>query len=104
MIFGTDIYENLALVQGWMRLTTAELAGILSTVRNRILNFALEIESSNPNAGEAPANTLPVPKEHVAHIFNHYIYGNVGNVASGHNIHQTATVNVNQGDFKSLTA
>jgi len=66
------------------------------------LSFALEIESSNPDAGEAKVDTIPVPKETVSQIFNNYIYGNVGNVAGGHGIQQSATVTVEQGSFKSL--
>ena len=88
----------MVLVQAWQSLGVSSLVGILSTVRNRILNFVLEIEGSFPDAGEAQANSVPIPKEQVAQIFNHYIYGNVGNLASGHDIHQTATVNVSQGE------
>jgi hypothetical protein len=95
--------DHLALAQAWTMLPRANVVGVLSTVRNRILDFALEIEASNPNAGEAEPGTTPIPKETVTQIFYTHIYGNVGNVASGHEISQTATMNVEQGDFGSLS-
>lgn len=100
--FGQQIYERMNLMQAWMRISKSSVVGILSTVRNRILNFAIEIEATNPDAGEAAPGSTPVPKETVSQIFNNYIYGNVGNVASGHEIQQTAVVNIQQGDFKGL--
>jgi hypothetical protein len=96
-------YENMNLMQAWMTLPKSSVIGILSTVRNRILNFAIEIEASNPDAGEAALGSTPVPKETVSQIFNNYIYGNVGNVASGHEIQQTAVMNLQQGDFEGLS-
>jgi hypothetical protein len=103
-LFGHQIYEHMVLGQGWMLVPKSALVGILSTVRNRILNFALEIEASNPSAGEATPESTPVPKETVSQIFHTHIYGSVGNVASGQGITQTATVNIQQGDFCSLAA
>jgi hypothetical protein len=94
----------MVLGQGWMQMPKSVVVAILSTVRNRILNFALEVEASNPDAGEAAPESTPVPKETVSQIFHTHIYGNVGSVASGHDITQTATVNVQQGNFRSLAA
>jgi hypothetical protein len=49
-----------------------------STIRNRILNFALEIVEENPKAGEAPIGTLPIAPERTDQIFNHtlIVHGN----------------------------
>jgi hypothetical protein len=102
LLFGRQIYRNMNLMQGWMVMSKSQVIGILSTVRNKILNFAIEIEATNPDAGEAAPGSTPVPTEKVSQIFNTYIYGTVGNVASGHDIQQTATVNVQQGNFPSL--
>lgn len=101
-LFGREIYQNMNLMQAWMVISKSSIVGILSTVRNRILNFAIEIEATNPAAGEAAPGSVPVPKETVTQIFNTNIYGTVGNVASGHNIQQTATVNIKKGNFESL--
>ena len=45
---------------------------------------ALEIEATNPDAGEATPDAKPIPEERVSQIFNNYVFGNVGSVASGH--------------------
>jgi hypothetical protein len=103
-IFGENILEDMVLGQGWMNLPKSAIVGILSTVRNRILNFALEIETSYPDAGEAAPGETPVPKEVVSQILNQTFYGPVANVASGHGIEQTGTINIQQGDFRTLAA
>jgi len=101
-LFGDQIYERMVLTQGWMLLPKSVVVGILSTVRNRILNFALEIEASNPNAGEAAPDSTPVPKERVSQIFHTHIYGNVASVASGHGFTQNVALNVQKGNIGSL--
>jgi hypothetical protein len=101
-LFGGNIFEYYALAQGWMTLASSAIVGILSTVRNRILSFALEIEASYPDAGEAAPGETPVPKEIVTQIFNQTFNAPVANVASGHAIEQTGTINIQQGDFRTL--
>jgi hypothetical protein len=102
-LFGRKILANgMVLGQGWMAIGRSELVAILSTIRNRILSFALEIEASYPDAGEAAPGETPVPKEVVTQIFNQTFHGPVANVASGHGVQQTGMVNIQQGDFRSL--
>jgi hypothetical protein len=93
---------DLVLAQGWLTVDKGTVVGMLSTVRNRILNFALEIEASYPDAGEAEPGQMLVPKEVVTQIFNQTFHGPVANVASGHEIEQTGTINIQQGDFRTL--
>jgi AbiTii len=103
-IFGGQILRNMGLLQGWTSFSKSDVVGILSTIRNRILNFALEIEASYPDAGEAAPGETPVPKEFVTQTFNQTFLGPVANVASGHGIEQTGTINIQQGDFRTLAA
>lgn len=58
------------------------LASILDVIRTKILDFALEIEAENPEAGEAQPNTQPIPQEKVQQVFNTYIVGNGNNIAT----------------------
>jgi hypothetical protein len=45
-IFNHEGYrEDLRLMQAWILVPTSMLVGILDTIRNRVLNFALEMES-----------------------------------------------------------
>lgn len=101
-LFGTQIYANMNLMQAWLVVPKTAVIGILSTVRNRILNFVLEIEAANPDAGEASPDIKPIPEEKVSQIVYNYIYGNVGSVASGHGISQLTKNIVIAGNFESL--
>lgn len=86
-------------VRMWKELPVAMVAGILDAVRSKALDFTLEIEAANPQAGEATTgSTPPVPVARTEAIFNTVILG--GNVAVGPN----ATVQVVQGDLGSLMA
>lgn len=76
-------YHNMVCVQAWKVLPIPAMVGVLNAIRNKIINFALEIEAEAPDAGDAPASSNPVPQELVRQIFNTYIMGTVHNVASG---------------------
>ncbi len=80
---GQDIYQGMNCMQAFKVIPTSTMVAALDAVRNRVLNFVLEIEAESPAAGEAPVNSSPVPQEKVHHIFNTYITGNVQNVATG---------------------
>lgn len=53
---------------------------IIETVRNKLLEFVLQIEAENPNAGEASPGEVPVQKERVTQIFHTYISGGVAHI------------------------
>jgi AbiTii len=101
-----NMADDLVLAQGWLNTDKSRVVGILSTVRNRILGFALELEASYPDAGEAKPGETPLSKEEVNRVFQQNItqnfHGPVANVASGHAIEQAGTVNIQQGDFRTL--
>ena len=80
---GREIYQNYNCMQAWKVIPINAIVATLDTVRTRVLNFVLEIEAENPNAGEGYTDTDPVRQEKVSQIFNTYITGNVGNIASG---------------------
>lgn len=95
----TPVWQNYQTIAMWAEVPIASIAGILDQVRSRALEFALEIEAENPNAGEAaPGGEPPVPIARIDLIFNTTIYG--GRVAVGPN----ATVNVTPGDLGGLMA
>ena len=90
-LVGRDIYEGMNCVQAWKVIPINAVVAALDKVRTCILNFVLEIEAEDPGAGEAAVNSRPVPQEKVTHIFNTYITGSVGNVATGSsNVRQKA--------------
>lgn len=88
------IYQGMNCMQAWKVIPITALIAALDEIRNRILNFVLEIEAQDPDAGEAALNSSPVPPEKVNQIFNTYISGSVQNVATGsHSFEQHATNN-----------
>jgi hypothetical protein len=102
---GNKIYKGYSLYAAWLSIPNGAIVAILDTVRNRILNFALEIEKEAPDAGEAPPNSKPIPEEQVSQIFNTIITGSVQNVATGSsNFTQSGQFTVSQGDFTSLSS
>jgi hypothetical protein len=80
---------------------TSFLQGILDTVRNRILNFTLELESEAPKTGD-PLERLRMDKsEEVQQIFNTEIRGDVSNFAQG-STRFTQRFDVPQGNVDAL--
>ncbi|MEJ6498215.1 hypothetical protein [Pseudoalteromonas lipolytica] len=91
-LFGQKIYESMNCMQAWKVIPITSVIAALDEIRNRILNFVLEIEAQDPNAGEAAINSTPVAPEKVHQIFNTYISGTVQNVATGsHSFEQHTT-------------
>lgn len=89
---GRDIYEHMVCMQAWKVIPATAFVAALDTIRTRVLNFVLEIEAANPDAGESMPAEKPIPPETVQHIFNTYITGNVQNLASGStNVSQSAS-------------
>jgi len=60
------MYPQLQCHNVWGEISPIEFQQILSAVRNRILDFSLSIEAENPDAGEAPPNSQPIPQETTA--------------------------------------
>ncbi len=91
---GQQIIQGMHCLQAWKVVPMPALIEALDEIRNRILNFVLEIEAEDPAAGEAALDSSPVSQEKVNQIFNTYITGDVQNVATGsHSFKQNATTN-----------
>lgn len=80
---GDRVYEDMHCIGAWKVIPWGSIVSLIDAVRNKVLSFVLEIEAENPEAGEAPINSNPVPQEKVSQIFNTYFSGNVQNVATG---------------------
>lgn len=102
--FGRQIYQGMNCIQAWKVIPIGAIIGTLDAVRNRVLNFVLEIEAEEPSAGEAPINSNPLPQERVQQIFHMNISGNVQNLATGsHTFEQYASnTNVDEELFSKL--
>ena len=81
--YGSAMYEGYHCIQAWKVLPASAVIGIIDTVKTKILNFALEIEMINKDAGDVEINSNPIPQDKVSQIFNINVSGNVQNLASG---------------------
>ena len=102
--YGDNMYEGYVCMQAWKIIPTSFVIGMVDTIKTKILNFVLDIEMINKDAGDVEINSNPIPQEKVSQIFNITISGNVQNLASGNshsNIQQTNNTQLPQ-DFIKL--
>lgn len=78
----TRFYADMNLLQAWKVIPATVFHSTLSGIRDRVLQFALEIESENPAAGEAEPGETPIPDQRVTQIFTQNIYGDNAAVAT----------------------
>jgi hypothetical protein len=96
------MYPTMECQTVWAEISGLEFKQLVSAVNARILDFCLEIEAQNPDAGEAAPNSEPVPKERLQTIVNNF-FGGVGNVAQqGRNFSQAANVGLTPQDLSVL--
>ncbi len=87
----------------WGEVPSTEFKQLVSTVKNRILDFSLRIEAENACAGEALPNTEPVPMGKLQPMVQNIFYGSVGNVAqNSNNVSQVSTNGITPEDLRTL--
>lgn len=101
-VVGNHVYEDMGCLAAWKVIAPGSLIQLLDTVRNKVLDFALEIEAKAPEAGEASPQQTPVPQEVVNRLFQTIVMGNVGTLVAGSSDFSVQTVNVKHGDIASL--
>jgi hypothetical protein len=97
-----QIYRNMNCMSAWMVIPSNFMVGLLDTVRNKVLSFALELETEAPDAGERSADAEPLPERVVGHVFNNYILGGSNTIAAGSSHFTQNTISVQGGDLESL--
>lgn len=79
----SPMYERMVLMDAWTPIPTAFIKGILDTVRTRILDFALALQTENPTAGDAPPNAPPpIPAATISQHFHTTIIGGQATVGN----------------------
>ncbi|MFC1957047.1 hypothetical protein ACFLVY_01990 [Chloroflexota bacterium] len=97
------ILSRFQLSSAWQSISTSSLVALLDNVTNRVLNFVLEIESVDPNAGEPSQGEKPIPEERVQQVFNTVIWGGSAQIAAGNQtIKYDTSIKIIQNDFDSL--
>jgi AbiTii len=96
-----DYRDDLRLVQAWISVPITRLTGLLDTIRNRVLNFALEIESVLPESDDNTHSGSNAAKSAlVTQVLHQTIYGPVSNVGTAGSFSQTMIDN--RGNFTAL--
>lgn len=97
----SELMPAMQCVGAWWLVPRIVLVDLLDSIRTRVLNFALEIEAEDPEAGEAAAGEGPVDQSKVTQIFNTTISGGGNQVAIGG---RTAKVTggIRPGDLEAL--
>jgi hypothetical protein len=100
--YGGGGYNEAQCLRAWQEIGKDSLVGLIETVRNRILDFALQIEAAAPDAGEVSPDVTPIPQEKVTQIFTMYVTGGVNNIATGSNVTQSNASSVTSSDLSYL--
>ena len=94
--------DGSMLVEAWKPFPKSQFIGILDQIRNRLLDFLLELQQINPEVLESEDAIRAVSSDKVQNIFQTIIYGGQNIVATGTEFTQKATQNVAAGDTQSL--
>lgn len=89
-------------MQAWKAVSRNQIEGILDTIRNRLLNFLLELEELIPETNEQIQKDFQIPNERVTQIFNNNIYGDHTLIAAGYSVTQSVIQQVAKGNLNSL--
>ena len=93
----------LQCISAWRSLNPSFVAGVIDTVKTRILLLSLDLEAADPGAGDVPSTQSTLSEAKVNQIITTHIHGTVQNFsAGGDNVTQTATLAVFAGDRQSL--
>ena len=95
-------YANMRLVSAWKLINDKDITRILDVVRNKLLDFVLELQDSFPELAESDDKIGEVPLEQTTNIFNTHIHGGQNVVAAGTNITQNVQQEVRSNDLDSL--
>ncbi len=95
--------EGFVLMEAFMVVSRAEVAGILENIRNRILEFVLELGEKYPDKSfEKPERD--VESGVVQSVVNNYIFGNGNRVASGSGASNDISISMAKGNWDMLAA
>lgn len=101
LFYQDKLIEDVNLISAWQEIPASSVFDLLDTVRNRVLSFALEIETESPDVGEASQQSQPISPEKITQYFTNIILGDSNVVAAGTNFSQVAA-NISAGDIKAL--
>lgn len=102
LIYQNKLIQGYGLTNAWQEIPGSAISGLLDTVRNRVLRFALELREELGRVDDVTADLTPRTVERVV---NTYIYGGTNVIAQdAHYFTQSGDVNVGVRDMDALVA
>lgn len=94
--------SDLVLNRAWQLIPGSVIIGLLETVRNRVLRFALDLKDE---LGPSIPTVANIPSEAIDRsVVNHIYGGNITIASHAENFTQISQTNVNEGNFAELEA
>lgn len=90
------------MIEIFQPIVKAQLDGIVDAVRNRLLDFLLQLQEIDPKVLDSEKALQGIPKEEVSQVFNVTIHGNHNVLASGAGIEQQVTQEISPYDKDAL--
>jgi hypothetical protein len=97
-----QLANGAQLVDAYQVLTKNMLEGVLDAVRNRFLDFLLELQDAHPEIAQSTSASSKIPQEDVSQIFNITIHGDHSVVASGRDVTQHVNQSVVTNDLNAV--
>ena len=98
--YQTKFFQNFVLNRAWQEIPGSALVGLVETVRNRVLRFALDIREQ---LGEDQESVTQLPAEKVEKsVINNIYGGQVFIAANAETISQVSHTNIVAGDTSAL--
>ena len=94
--------DGSTLVEAWKPLTKGQMESVLDQVRNRLLDFLLELQEIDPDVGQSEEAIRSFPNDKVQNVFHTTILGGQNVIATGTNFSQKVSQSVREGDSQSL--
>lgn len=98
---GAYAIEFFALFSVWNAISRPSLRGVIDTVRNKAMEFALDLQEEYPHAGETGGPTVETDTRLASVVYNvnNNIYGNGTNIATGHDNSQKLRIEGHREEF-----
>lgn len=94
--------DGSKLVEAWKPLTKGQMESVLDQVRNRLLDFLLELQQIDPNVRQSEEAIRSFPNDKVQNVFHTTILGGQNVIATGTDFSQKVSQSIRAGNLQSL--
>lgn len=103
VLLGDNVFNDAHCFGAWGEVGTAALMGIIDAVRNRVLEFSIELWKKEPTLGAPGLPLKPEARDVATQIFQTFVTGGMANVVGS--AHQSnLSFEFGRGDMAALTA